>query len=286
MNFLETLNQFLSSIESLPAKKYIFGALSAMLILLIGVYVARRVSHAVMRTNRLDIQQKLLFQKVIYYGLVGVAIAWALSELGIDLKVLLGAAGLLTVAVGFAAQTSASNLISGLFLIIDRPFIVGDVIEVGGVTGEILSIDLLSFKIRTFDNILVRVPNETMVKSDIKNLTFFPIRRIDIKFGVGYSSKIQQVEEIVRGVATRNPLCLEDPAPLFIFQGFGDSSLNIQFSVWAIRTNILELQNRIMREIKEALDQAGVEIPFPHRTLVMSQPGQAPAKGQDLSSPR
>jgi small-conductance mechanosensitive channel len=175
------------------------------------------------------------------------------------------------VAVGFAAQTSVSNVISGLFLRIDRPFLVGDVIEVAGLKGEVLSIDFLSCKFRTFDNILVRVPNETMVKSDIKNLTFFPIRRIDFKIGVSYKENMKRVHEILLDVATRNPLSLEDPAPLFIFEGFGDSSLNLQFSVWTVRENLILLQNSILQEIKSAFDNAGVEIPYPHRTVIIAE---------------
>ncbi|MFN9975907.1 MAG: mechanosensitive ion channel family protein, partial [Phycisphaerae bacterium] len=112
----------------------------------------------------------------------------ALDSLGFDLKVLLGAAGILTVAVGFAAQTSASNLISGLFLMFERPFVVGNSIVIGDLRGEVVAIDMLSTKIRTFTNMMVRIPNETLVKSNIVNLSYFPIRRVDLEVGVAYSS--------------------------------------------------------------------------------------------------
>lgn len=256
--------------ESILSQKYLSGILMAAFILVAGFLLARRASNAISRISHLDPQQRLLIQKLSYYGLITVVIATALSQLGFDLKVLLGAAGVLTVAVGFAAQTSASNLISGLFLIVDRPFVVGDIVEIGGVTGEVLSVDLLSSKIRTFDNILVRIPNETMVKSDIKNLTFFPIRRLDFKIGVSYKENIAKVHKVLLDVANRNPLCLEDPVPLFIFEGFGDSSLNIQFSVWVLRTNLLLLRNSILAEIKAAFDKEGIEIPYPHRTVILA----------------
>ena len=257
-------------------EKQIYGIIAAIIILVVGFYLSRKASQAVLKIQQLETQQKLLLQKVTYYGLVILVIASALNQLGFDLKVLLGAAGILTVAIGFAAQTSASNLISGLFLIIDRPFIVGDVIDVAGTKGEVMAIDLLSTKIRTFDNILVRVPNETMNKSEIKNLTFFPIRRIDLKFGVGYSSNLEKVREVLMQVVSRNPLCLVEPAPLFVFDGFGDSALNIQFSVWTLRENMTDLTNNLATEIRVNFERAGIDIPYPHRTIIMAQPTQAP----------
>jgi small-conductance mechanosensitive channel len=268
----------------LLAKKHVYGLFTALIILVVGIYLARRTSRAISRISHLDTQQKIVFQKFSSYLLIAIVIAAALNQMGFDLKVLLGAAGVLTVAVGFAAQTSASNVISGLFLMIDRPFVIGDVIEVSGNRGEILSIDLLSTKIRTFDNVLVRVPNETMVKSDIRNLTFFPIRRMDFKFGVAYKENIKQVHQLLLDIASRNPLCLEDPAPLFIFDGFGDSSLNIQFSVWTLRQNMTTMQNSLLQEIKTAFDRAGIEIPYPHRTIIQVEPATGPPSPTDPSS--
>ena len=119
----------------------------------------------------------------------------ALRELGFKLSVLLGAAGVLTVAVGFASQTSASNIISGLFLLGERPFSVGDVIRVGSTTGEVLSIDLLSAKLRTFENLFVRIPNETLIKSEVTNLSRLPVRRLDLKIGIAYKEEVGENKE-------------------------------------------------------------------------------------------
>jgi small-conductance mechanosensitive channel len=138
---------------------------------------------------------------------------------------------------------------------------------VGDTTGEVLSIDALSVKLRTFDNLFVRIPNETLIKSQVTTLTRFPIRRLDLKLGVAYKEDINRVLEVLRRVAERNLTCLDDPAPLFIFLGFGDSALEIQFSVWATRERFLDLRNTIQAEIKAAFDEAGIEIPFPHRSL-------------------
>lgn len=241
----------------------------ACLLLLAGFVLATVVSRLAFRTmlRRVGEHHATLFRRVIYWGLLALFIASALREMGFNLGVLLGAAGVLTVAVGFASQTSASNLISGLFLVGERPFQVGDVIKIGTTTGEVLSIDLLSAKLRTFDNLFVRIPNETLIKTELTNLTRFPIRRFDLLVGVAYKENIDHVREVLERVADNNPLCLDEPAPLFIFLGFGESALNIQFSIWTQRQNFLELRNTMHKAVKEAFDEEGIEIPFPHRTL-------------------
>jgi small-conductance mechanosensitive channel len=180
----------------------------------------------------------------------------------------------LTVAVGFAAQTSASNLISGVFLMVERPFTVGDVIGVGELNGEVMSVDLLSSKIRLFNNLMVRIPNEKLVKSDIVNYSYFPVRRVDFKMGVSYDTDPRFVEQVLRRVATNHPLCLEDPRPVFVFSGFGDSAMNLQFQVWTLRANMGTLQNDLYRDIKLAFDANGIEIPYPTTTAIPPRPKQ------------
>ncbi len=241
----------------------------AVAVLVVGLLLAKLVAAAVMRVvgRRTTQQDAMVVRRLAYSGVLGLVVMACLNILGLDLGVLLGAAGILTVAIGFASQTSASNLISGLFLIAERPFVVGDVIQIGTHTGEVLSIDLLSVKLRTFDNLFVRVPNEEIIKTQLTNLTYFPIRRFDMKLGVAYKEDLDRVKGILMETARANPLCLVDPEPLFIVEGFGESSLNFQFSVWAQREKWLEMRNSLHVQVKRALDGAGIEIPFPHVTL-------------------
>lgn len=246
-----------------------FSLLRALLLVGAGFLLARLGAGVPGRLfgKRLSTHQAMLARRITYYAILVLFITSALHELGFSLGVLLGAAGVLSVAIGFASQTSASNLISGLFLLGERPFTVGDVIKVGATTGEVLSVDLLSVKLRTFDNLYVRIPNETLIKSEVTTLTRFPIRRFDLQIGVAYKEDIARVRELLMRLAEANPLCLDEPKPLFIFNGFGDSALMIQFSVWARRESFLDLRNSLQEEIKNAFDAEGIEIPFPHRTL-------------------
>lgn len=243
--------------------------LRALMLIIAGLILAKLAASAVHKlpVRHLTAHQSTLLKRVLYWLILGLFLASALRQLGFSLAVLLSAAGVLSVAIGFASQTSASNLISGLFLVGERPFELGDLIKVGDTVGEVLSIDLLSVKLRTFDNLFVRIPNESLIKTQMTNLTRFPIRRFDMLVGVAYRENISKVREVLAEVAEKNPLCLDEPAPLFMFTGFGDSSLNIQFSVWAKKDSFRDLRNTMHEQVKEAFDAAGIEIPFPHRSL-------------------
>ena len=240
--------------------------LKAALVLALGVLAARLVRRWI-RRKQLNAQAQLIAARLAGYLVLTVSFIWALRELGFQLGALLGAAGLFTVALGFAAKTSVSNLISGLFLIGERPFVVGDQIAVGPVMGFVLSVDLMSVKIRTFDNLLVRIPNESLFRKDVTNYSAFPIRRLDLKVSVGYKESLGRVKKVLDAVADKNPLCLVDPAPLYVFLNYGASGVELQYSVWAKREIFGQLKSSITREIKEALDAEGIEIPYPHRTL-------------------
>jgi small-conductance mechanosensitive channel len=259
---METMTAFMQS-------ALLINLIMAALLLVGGLVLASLAARGAMKLmeGRFSGHHTTLFKRLIYWGILGLFAASALRQLGFSLGVLLGAAGVLTVAIGFASQASASNLISGLFLVGERPFEIGDVIRVGTTTGEVLSIDLLSVKLRTFDNLFVRIPNESLIKTEMTNLTRFPIRRFDLLIGVAYREDIGKVRDMLMQVADQNPLCLDEPAPMFLFNGFGESSLNIQFSVWAKRDSFRDLRNSFQQDVKEAFDAAGIEIPFPHRTL-------------------
>ncbi|MDN3650462.1 mechanosensitive ion channel family protein [Reinekea marina] len=263
------------------ASTRLWSASRAILILAVGLLVARIASIAVAKLldDKVSIHNLTIIRRSIYYVLIVLFIMSALRELGFDLSVVIGAAGILTVAIGFASQTSASNLISGLFLMIERPFSIKDVVRVGSTTGEVISIDLLSVKLRTFDNLFVRIPNETMIKSEITTLTKFPIRRLDLQIGIAYREDVNKVKEVLLDIAEKNNLCLEEPAPLFIILGFGNSSVDLQFSVWAKRENFLTVKNELFEKIKNVFDEQGIEIPFPHVSLYAgSETGAIPIR--------
>jgi small-conductance mechanosensitive channel len=249
----------------------------ALIMVVVGVPLVFFVSNWARRlaTARISPQVGLVTGKLLFYlGLVTLAIS-TMTELGFSLAPLLGAAGVVGIALGFASQTSVSNIIAGLFLIVERPFIVDDLIQVDQFTGRVLSVDTMSVKLRTFDNRFVRIPNETLVKSTVINITRFPIRRLDVAVGVAYKENPARVREILLDIADSNPIALMEPEPLVIFEGFGESSLNMLFAVWTTRENWLALKNSLQEEIKARFDAEGIEIPFPHRTLYVGTESEA-----------
>lgn len=272
-------------LESLGGE-FTLQVLRAVVIAIAGLVLAKLASAGLTRLagKRATAHQLMLVHRGSFYSILALFLVSALHQLGFNLGVLLGAAGILTVAIGFASQTSASNLISGLFLLAEKPFGIGDTIRVGTTTGEVLSVDLLSVKLRTFDNLYVRIPNESLIKAEMTNLTKFPIRRLDIPLGVAYGSDMEHVHATLVKTAESNPLCLEEPQPLFIFLGFGDSSINIQFSVWAQRETFLTLRNSILQEIKIAFEREGIDIPFPQRTLGLLGGEALPVRIQDATA--
>lgn len=217
--------------------------------------------------KKLSAQQAMILSKfVLYFGFAFILLS-ILHELKFPLATLYGSAGIIGIALAFASQTSVSNIISGLFLIAEKPFEVNDIIKIGETTGVVLSVDVLSIKLRTFDNKYVRIPNENIVKSELTNITRFPIRRVDINIGVAYKEDISRIQKILADIAKKNPLCLNDPEPVVIFSGFGNSSLDFLLGVWAVKADWLKVKNSIAAEIKRRFDEEGVEIPFPHLSL-------------------
>lgn len=208
-----------------------------------------------------------MFRRVAFYAVFVIFIIAALREAGFAPDVLLGAAGILTVAIGFASQTSASNMISGLFLLVEKPFEIGNFIEVDGTMGEVVGIDMLSVKLRTADNLYVRIPNETLIKTRVTNRSRFPIRRLDLTIGIAYRENVKRVEALLLELARSNSHCLEEPAPFVLMTAFGPSSVDLQFSYWVPATKVLEGRSEMMETIKMAFDRENIEIPFPHTSV-------------------
>ena len=217
--------------------------------------------------NKLSPQVNMLLRKAIFYtGSIFIIIS-ILYQLGFKMTAVLGVAGVAGIAIGFASQTSVSNIISGVFLMSEQSFQVGDLIRVGDTTGLVLSIDLLSIKLRTFDNQLVRIPNGSLIQDRVNNITRFPLRRYDVNLRVAYKEDVGHVNKVLSEIARKNAYCLNEPEPLILFTNFGDSALEFLFGVWCVKADFLKLRQTIMPEIKERFDLEGIEIPFPHRTL-------------------
>ncbi|HCE59076.1 MAG TPA: mechanosensitive ion channel family protein [Prolixibacteraceae bacterium] len=244
-------------------------ALRIGIILVVGIVIITLLGLILKKLlpPKLSQQRKMLINRFVRYSAIIILFSVIVSELNINLAAIFGAAGVIGIVVGVASQTSIGNIVSGFFMVSEKSFEIGDQIRIGDKTGVVHSIDLLSIKIKTFDNLLLRIPNQTVISSEVINVTRFPVRRLDFDLSVAYKENLEVVKQTLEEIAKRNPLCLDEPEPIIVFKSFGQSGINILFGVWFERTNYLKVKNSVFMEIKEAFEQKGIEIPFPHVSI-------------------
>lgn len=201
--------------------------------------------------------------------IIGFIVSLTLIEINVGpVLALIGAAGLV---VGLALQSTLSNFASGMLILIYRPFDVGDIIEIDGVTGTVHSMTLLSTSIKTFDNQHLVVPNNSIWGTTIVNVTGSKTRRVDLVFGIGYGDDMAKAESIMLEVVKRHELVLKNPAPIIKVNELADSSVNFICRPWVKTENYLDVYWDITRQVKEEFDKQGVSIPFPQRDVHIHQ---------------
>ncbi|MBN2860748.1 MAG: mechanosensitive ion channel family protein [Sphaerochaetaceae bacterium] len=249
--------------------KLLPNSLTIALYIVLGSIILKLLNSLVNRalSRKLNLQTQMLIRKAIRGVGIFVISVLVLNTLEVPLSALLGTAGIVTVAIGIASQNSMGNLISGIFLLSEQSFVVGDVIEVGAFIGTVQSVDLLSVKIKTFDGLHLRIPNETLIKSEITTITKNPLRRVPLSIGISYYDDIEKARDILFRVAGEEQLALKDPEPFFMVSGYGNSSINLFFGVWGKTPDFAALKTSLLISIKRAFDAEGIEIPFPHITI-------------------
>jgi len=243
------------------------------IILIVGIILITIITAAVKKLlpKKLSQQRKMLINRFVSYSAITMLFMVIVSELNINLAAIFGAAGVIGIIIGVASQTSIGNIVSGFFLVSEKSFEIGDLIRIGDKTGTVYSIDLLSIKIKTLDNLLLRIPNQTVISSEVINVTKFPIRRMDIDISVAYKEDLGRVMEVINSVVKRNPLCLDEPDPLITFKAFGDNGIQILLGVWFEKANFLKVKNSLFIDIKSTFEAEGIEIPFPHVSIYAGQ---------------
>lgn len=237
------------------------------LIFLVGWLVARLVSRSLERvaSRNFDMHRTMLIRRVSFYLILGLTIVTGLNEAGINLSVVVGAAGVASVAIGFASQTSMSNLISGIFIVIEKPFMVGDTIRIGMTSGEVHFMGILSTILKTPDNIMVRIPNENLMKSEIFNTTRFSTRRFDLTLNLVNSVDLTRLKEVLKETASTSPHLLHEPAPAVSFKEFGaQGNVQVVLSAWSKANLMNDASFELSVAVKKALDLAGMQLFTPN----------------------
>lgn len=242
--------------------------LTAFLVFYFSYLFAKKAKdYMIMSSSQQKLPEAQIKAKLFYYLIVTLAFFIALNIAGFTgrLTTLLAAAGITGIVLGFSAQTVVSNFISGIFMYFDRPLQIGDPVEVGGYSGIVHDIRILSTRIRTWDGLLVRIPNEKLFNSEIKNLQKYPARRVNIIVGIAYKEDAGRAIEVIKKTLDEMPYVLAEPEPTVFVDSLGDNSVNISIKAWAPTVKWFDVRTQIVQRVKEALDEAGIEIPFPQR---------------------
>jgi small conductance mechanosensitive channel len=246
----------------------------AIVIFIVGKFIAKLISSATKKvlTHKKFDDTVISFVASLVYGLVViVAFIAAISHLGFNttsLVAIVGAAGL---AIGLALQGSLSNFASGILLISLKPFKAGDFVEIAGTAGVVEEVHVFSTQLRTGDNKTVIIPNGGITNGNITNYSAKPTRRIDLVIGVGYSANLKQTKQILKDVVSRHDLVLKEPAITIGVSELADSSVNFIVRPWVKTSDYWPVHFDLLEAIKIALDDAGIEIPFPQLSVHVNQ---------------
>ena len=248
-------------------------ALKGLVVFVVGLVAAKALGALARKAalRRSDHHTGMLIGKVVYYALFILVVVLVLDVFNVKLGAILAAAGIMSVALGFAAQASVANIVAGLFLLIDRPFEIDDAIELGTTVGTVTSIDLLSTKLRTFDNLYVRVPNETLVKSTVVNLTRHKTRRLKLSFPVAPGADIAAAKQALLDEARGYQHALEDPRPFVMVSGFSENGTTLDLFLWIKGEAYFQSLSDLNERGAAALAKQGISISYPHRRIVQAE---------------
>jgi len=255
----------------------------ALLIFFIGSRIARLIgSKAEMGFNKApnsDPSLSRFFASLIRYLLLVIIVMAALSVLGVNTSPIFGLIAASGAAMAFILQGALSNVAAGVMLILFRPYKVGDEVEIGGSRGKVSSIDLTATTLNTVDNVKVIVANGKAWGDTIKNYTSMGARRLDRDFGISYDADIDKAIKAITSAAAANPRVHSEPAPWAKVVNLGDNSVDIQLRAWCDASDYKALSTEISQPVKEALDAAGIGIPYPHEIKIKQHVKSS--KGQD-----
>jgi small-conductance mechanosensitive channel len=244
--------------------------LAAVLIFLVGMWLAKRLStglERVMGRTQADATLGGFLRRASYAAMMVLVVVTALTSLGVNptsMLAVLGAAGL---AVGLALKDSLSNIASGVMLIVLRPFRDGDFVQAAGLEGVIEEVRIFQTRMRTLDNRLIILPNSMITTAPIINFTAKPRRRIDILVGVGYDDDLRRAKEILLDLARANPLILQDPEPFVLVTRLSESSVDLTLSAWTKTKDFGQAKSELTEGVRTQIIGNGLNIPYPQRDL-------------------
>ncbi|MCC4772175.1 mechanosensitive ion channel [Methanosarcina sp. DH2] len=251
---------------------------SVLLSRVLTIYLRRSLKDRVSK----DVGEPIL--KLLYYSSLIVVFISTLPLIGLDPSGLLLAGGVAGIVLGFASQNIVGNLVSGCFLMFERPIKIGDQVEINGTAGYVTDIRIISTLIRTYDGLLVRLPNQQVFTTNITNIVGHPVRRFEYTVRIRYSDDASAAIWLIKELIDKEPFALLNPSPSVFVTELGESSVNIIVRIWAPVSEWFGLKTKLLWNIKKTLEENGIEIPFPQRVLHIKKDSER--KPQAIEEPK
>ena len=263
-SLMEQTTSLFSWVTGFLTWENLFKVIGAIIIIFIFWIIFRLIVRGIKKVpeKKLPRARSLILIKFLRYVFYVIIIMYVLSLFGVKLSAIWGAAGIAGVAIGFAAQTSVSNLISGLFVITEGAIKIGDTIIVDGITGVVDSINLISVTVHTLDNEMVRIPNSTIINTNLMNKSFHSKRRLTVTCPIAYGNDLQLALDTYLKAATSCETVLTDPKPAVWINKFADSGIDITVAVWFKPDDFLKTKSDLHIAIMREKEAAGLETPF------------------------
>ena len=251
------------------AIRYGVPALSALAVLLVGIWLARWLSRRALPrvTHRFDPMLGAFLANATYIGAIVIVVVVAISTLGVPVSPLLAVLGTAGLAIGLALKDSLSNIASGVMLVTLRPFHVGDVVTAAGETGTVREVRIFHTVIEGPDKQLSTLPNNLITSSPIINLTAQASRRIELVIGIGYGDDIRLARQVALAKMQADARVLADPAPDVLVYELADNAVNLGIRCFVVPPDWFGTRTSLLEQIKLGFDEAGISIPFPQRDM-------------------
>ena len=247
----------------------IAGAFAVLIIgLVLAGIISRWVERAMTRSSRFEPTVANFLSSVVKYALWALVLVTVLAQFGVETTSILAALGGMALAVGLALQGTLSNVASGVMILVQKPFKVGEAISAGAVTGTVQQIGLFTTELKQFDGLFVMVPNSELWNQAIVNFTRHATRRLELVVGIGYGDSMDQARRELLALAEADDRVLDDPAPVTFVNSLDDSSVGIGMRVWCKTPDYLGLSWDLTEAAKARFDETGISIPFPQREIV------------------
>ncbi len=265
----EKLEKFITAIyDFVPS---VIAALGILIVGLIAIRFIIKLTKRIMKKRGVEETLQKFLANLLAWTLKVLLFVMVISKLGVEttsFAAIIGAAGL---AIGLALQGSLANFAGGVLIMIFKPFKIGDLIDVQGIIGVVKDIQIFTTTLTTPDNKTAIIPNGTLSNDNILNLTTAGKLRVDLTIGIGYDEDIKEAKKVLLGALIANSKTLKDPAPTVSVSELADSSVNFAVRPWANVADYWDVYFESLENCKEALDKAGIEIPYPHAVEIQKE---------------